>query len=461
MDKTNIIMDDLLYESPIITTSLTNNIQITFADDTASGRPSKYIDNKLTTDIIPFYSNTHSNAYCGIKMRDKIDDVRKKIRKFYKLTDHQKILFTGTGATGAINHLVNSIDYNKYKHVFIYVSTYEHYSNYLPWVELAKENKKINIKVIPFDINDDIDYNWIKRELIDTVSCHNMNIVSITACSNVTGVKTDIKKLIEIVKNDVNINTYLFLDCACIAPYERLVLKKIDAVFISPHKFVGGTSTPGLLIAIQELFLKGHPYNPGGGCVKKANTHEIIYEDDIEKKETGGTPNIIGIIRLGYVFDFYEKNINKIELKEETIKNYIFKRFREIEKKFGNIYIVMSKKENRLPIISFSVTNMNHNYIVILLNDLFGIQTRGGISCCGMLGEYLTEKCSVNGWCRITFNWIMNKEKIDYIINSVEYILKMGNVFKELYKYNESTNLYEYIHKEKYNLDPLSLLKFS
>jgi selenocysteine lyase/cysteine desulfurase len=424
MDKTDIIMENLLYESPIITTPLTNNIQITFADDTASGRPSKYIDNKLMTEIVPFYSNTHSNAYCGIKMRDKIDEVRKKIRKFYKLTDHQKILFTGTGATGAINHLVNSIDYNKYKHVYIYVSMYEHYSNYLPWVELTKENKKINIKVIPFDINDDIDYNWIKRELMDTISCHNMNIVSVTACSNVTGVKTDIKKLIEIVKNDININTYLFLDCACIAPYERMVLEKIDAVFISPHKFVGGTSTPGLLIAIQELFLRGHPYNPGGGCVKKANTHEIIYEDDIEKKETGGTPNIIGIIRIKYILILKEKYFNIITFNEHYIVKYVHSKLLKLCGKLPNLKVLYLNKhlESRLPIVCINIDNCHYNIIVKLMNDIFGIQTRGGISCCGLLASHIKKNMNIEGWCRITFHWIMSIEEIDYILNAIKYI---------------------------------------
>lgn len=450
-----------LYDPPTIITPLTKEVKITFADDTASGRPSNKIDMKIMTEILPYYSNTHSNAFCGIMMRDKLDEIRNKIKEFYNLDkENHKVIFSGNGTTGAINHLSNCIDYSSHKKINIYLSTYEHYSNYLPWIEISRKNKNVKIHIIPFNGDDEIDYDWLKNEFNKNLDDNTMNIVTITACSNVTGIRTDIKRCIEIVKtSQFNCDNYLFLDCACIGPYEKLDLSQVDGIFISMHKFVGGTSTPGLLIANKKLFEKKCPYNPGGGCVKRADTHNIIYEDDIEKKEMGGTPNIVGIIRIGYILDFMNENIKTIEHNEKEITNYVMKKFNELEEKYSNIRLLMRKQKNRLPIISFNIKNMHHNYVVVLLNDLFGIQTRGGISCCGMLAEYMIKKYEINGWCRISFNWMMNKEKVDYILKAVEFILKYGHIFTSLYSYDEESHLYSYTHFEKYNLNSKLLLE--
>jgi selenocysteine lyase/cysteine desulfurase len=450
---------NFLYDPPNISTPLTKKVKVIFADDTASGRPSKKIDGYIMTEILPYYSNTHSNAFCGMMMKDKLDEIRNKIKEFYNLDkENHKVIFSGNGTTSAINHLSNCIDYESHKRINIYLSTYEHYSNYLPWIEISKKNKNVTVYVIPFNGDDEIDYEWLRNKFNENLKENTMNIVTIIACSNVTGVRTDIKKCIDIAKTSEIGDNYLFLDCACIGPYEKLDLNQVDGIFISMHKFVGGTSTPGLLIATKKLFEKSCPYNPGGGCVKRADTHNIIYEDDIEKKEMGGTPNIVGIIRIGYILDFMNEHIEIIEHNEKEITNYVMDKFMELEKKYPQLKLLMRNQNDRLPILSFNIKDMHHNYIVVLLNDLFGIQTRGGISCCGMLAEYMIKKYNISGWCRISFNWMMNKEKIDYILNAVEFILKMAHVFTPLYSYDEESHLYSYSHSEKYNLDSELLL---
>ena len=140
----------LLYSDPIISTPFHKEIFIIFADDIASGRLSPYIENHINNNIFPLYSNTHSNSYCGILMRNKIDAVRSKIKKYMNVQNWQKILFTGNGTTGGFNHLINLIDFDYYSQVNIYISLYEHYSNHLPWLELQKRKSNITVHIIPF-----------------------------------------------------------------------------------------------------------------------------------------------------------------------------------------------------------------------------------------------------------------------------------------------------------------------
>uniref|UniRef100_A0A6C0EE35 Aminotransferase class V domain-containing protein n=1 Tax=viral metagenome TaxID=1070528 RepID=A0A6C0EE35_9ZZZZ len=440
----DIDMKNILYDRPFITTDLGNRVQIVFADDTASGRPSKMIDNMIQERIMPYYSNTHSNAYCGIKMKKLIQKTRDKIREYFCLTKEHKVLFSGNGSTGAINHLAQSINYNKYVKVYIYISTYEHYSNHLPWVEMKKRFDNIEVIKIPFK-DDDIDLDKLKNNLAkSTKETDVMNIVTITACSNVTGIMTNVNSVIDIVSkfNKEEKKVYLFLDCACVAPYRRMCCECIDALFVSMHKFVGGTGSPGLLIAKEELFVKNSPFCAGGGCVKKANSHVVEYEDDIEKKEGAGTPNIVGIIRIKYILEFVEKHYDKIKRNEEEITKYVYNKFKDFPKDFQILMNNDKFLDRRLPIVSFYIKDMHYNFIVVLLNDLYGIQSRGGVSCCGMLSEFIQDKTDINGWCRVTFNWMMDKKTIDYIIDAIRYIVENGNKYKDNYEYDEEANLF-------------------
>lgn len=452
---------DILYDTPLITTPLRKNVKIVFADDTASGRPCKMIDNKMITDIHPYYSNTHSNAFTGIMMKNLIKDTKLCIRKIHDLDKNHKILFTGSGTTGAINHLVGSIDFNKYRETHIFISTSEHYSNHLPWVEKSKDEQHIKIMLIPIK-DDDVDLDWLNMNI--QKDCDVLNIISVTACSNVTGVITDLTKLKQIIKTHVDTektNIYLFLDCACIAPYENVNLHDVDACFFSMHKFLGGQTAPGILIARQNLFTKSHPYNPGGGCVKKASAYVIQYEDDLEKKESGGTPNILGIIRTKFVYELRAKYMNTITNNEKYITRYIHKKLENICRNYPNVKVIMLTKflVRRLPIISLSIDGLHYNFVVALLNDLFGIQTRGGISCNGMFGEYIKTKYNMDGWCRITFSWLMTIETIDYILKAVTYVARFGKQYKSLYTFDTESNLFLYTGRYTYDIPEKFLLK--
>jgi|694.fasta_scaffold00943_39 selenocysteine lyase/cysteine desulfurase len=403
--------------------------KIIFADDTASGRPCKFIDKQITKMILPYYSNTHSNAFCGIYMKNLLNETRKYIRQEFNLKPFHKIFFSGNGCTGAINHLANSIDYKLYKKVNIYITKYEHYSNQLPWNEQA--NLYNNTKVIIFE-----DSNDIKLETGTDI----LNIFTINGCSNVTGCVYDLTNIKRLRKG--KLNTYLLVDYACSAPYIKINLDDLDGVYISMHKFLGGHSTPGLLIANEKLFQKKNPYTCGGGCVKKSNSTEIIYETDLEKKESAGTPNIVGIIKILYILKLKNKLMNTILHNEHIISEYVYERFKTFKHKYNIIVIGGTNCVQRLPIVSFAIYGAHYNFIVVLLNDLFGIQSRGGLSCCGLLSEYIKEKYNIDGWCRITFNYMMDYKTIDYILNSVEFVIKNHKKYTNLYIYDKKDNLY-------------------
>lgn len=448
MNLKSVNKDNLFYSEPQIKTDLNKTVNIVFADWAASGRQSPLIDHIISTRVLPYYSNTHSNASCGIMMKDKIDKTKKYIRKVYNLQNRHKIIFTGCGATGAINHLARSINTTLFKKITVLISSFEHHSNYLPWREICKENpNNTQLLIIPIK-NDSIDYEWLDHQLaeLNKDSSQILNIISITGCSNVTGIITDIDLFKNII-NRYNTNSkrnYLLIDNACLAPYKKIDLSNIDGTFISPHKFIGGNSTPGLLIADRSLFTSTHSFCPGGGCVKKADGKNVVYYDDIEKRESAGTPNIVGIIRTKYVLMLQQKFIDTIEHNEHIITLYVHNKLEDLSKKYKNFRHIYPKSniDNRLPIVSLFIDDLHYNFVVILLNDLFGIQSRGGISCCGMFGQTIKEKYGVDGWCRITFNWTMTKEEIDYILKAIEEITTSGKSYMKYYKYDKTKNLY-------------------
>jgi selenocysteine lyase/cysteine desulfurase len=217
----------------------------------------------------------------------------------------------------------------------------------------------------------------------------------------------------------------------------------MDALFFSPHKFIGGVGTPGVLIAKEELFMKRQPYCAGGGCVVKVKDDKIEYEFDIEKRETAGTPNIIGIIKVWLSLQI-KNGLKKVIVKNEE---YMIKELEDLEKELEKInkdfYRVMyNKKYKYLPIFSFGIKGIHFNLLVILLNDKYGIQSRGGISCCGLLADYVESKIGCRGWCRVTFHWSMTLDEIEYIKNGIIDIVKNIEIYKKLYSYDENTHLF-------------------
>ena len=433
-----------------------------YADFIASGQPSPIIDNYIIKNVYPYYSNTHSNASNGIIMKNLIQDSRQYIKQYFNLDDDYDIIFSGNGTTGAINHLVNSIDYTLYENVDIFISSYEHYSNHLPWVELTKSysdvnshgKSHINLHVIPFNLSDQLDLSCFENKINNlyriqnnTSNTKNLIITSIIHCSNVNGLFTPIEHIQDILDKytNKNITKFFFTDYACSAPYANLNGQLFDAIFFSPHKFIGGTSTPGVLIAKKNLFMKKTPYCPGGGCVLQFNNSNIIYQTDIEKRESAGTPNIIGIIKIKQILILKNACEHLIVTNEHILHNILVITIKYLKNKYDNFIPIMFNYSNdnySLPILSFYLKNIHYNLIVAIFSDYYKIQTRGGNSCCGLLSDHMKNKYNIDGWCRISFHWSMSENEIFYILGSLENIINNHEKYIDLYKYDPETNLY-------------------
>jgi len=447
----------LLYESGVIQNPLkkTEYNRIIFADDVASGRPCKAVEHYVLTNVYPFYSNTHSNASCGIMMKNLIKQVRKIIRDQFHLKPEHKIIFTGNGCTGAINHLAHKIEFEKHKKIIIHITKFEHHSNYLPWIEMLKHHSNIELNFIDCDDQydlkiesfiTDLETQYLLNDKSDQ-SPHTLNIISVIGCSNVIGRRYDLQcdKLWKYVKTKKSTNDiYMLYDLACSAPHIDIDLSNADGIYISGHKYLGGQCTPGILIVHQELLETKAPYTPGGGCVEKADSKCIVYKHDLELKEMGGTPNIVGIIRFGYALLVKHSIRNELEYNETMITKYANMRMKRLLESYPNFKIVgfESRKDTDLPIYPIVIDELHYNLITVLFNDLYGIQTRGGISCCGMLGEICEAKMGIHGWCRICFSYLMTKDEILKIFDALEYIIQNGKSYIDRYAYDEDANIY-------------------
>lgn len=440
-------LDSNIYKSPEKTL---------MADQTSSSYPLKCVESYIQNEVYPYYTNTHSNNKLGKLMVTLIDEAKQIIMKSVNGDcDSYKILFTGSGATGAINHLIHLIRNNIHKNTVIFVSSYEHYSNYLPWYHLVAKGGVV-FEILELTNQGTIDLQHFREKLEYYKGKH--IVTSISACSNVTGVLTDTLSVSNLVKE---FDGLIFYDYAASAPYTVIDMTLADAIFISPHKFPGGMGTPGILIVKKDLICNAIPYNPGGGTVKYIDSKGPVYSTEIETKESGGTPNIIGIIKCGLVFGIKDHFISEITKHKLELTKTFQGKLINLQKECPNLIILNPIENlNRLPIFAiqirgfggaFSEKAYHYNFIIALLSDIFNITCRGGISCSSVLAEKLLkkERHSVDksefGWIRITLDCIHTQADLDNIINALKYICTNAEKHISEYTFNESTNLYTLI----------------
>jgi selenocysteine lyase/cysteine desulfurase len=461
------------------------------ADTTASGYPYKPIDEWIHDHVYPYYSNTHSNAYNGQLMHTLIENSRNLIKKHVNATKNHQLIFCGSGCTLGINQLIYCMCLKerilKGEKIIIIVSEIEHNANYLPWKYLFPEgqsgnnlNNQVGYRlnnpledsgiykkggIIVCDMIDKtgkIDINKLEIYLNNARNNNNTIITSLNAGSNVTGVYQDVDVITTLVKLYGGIVCW---DYAGSGPYVNIDISKFDAVFLSPHKFLGGPGSSGILIADGSLFLNKIPFTPAGGNTRYVTNEDDKFCDNIETRETGGTPNILGDIRCGLIFMLKQKHISHIIDKNKQINKYIIDKLDTL-RSYKNKNMVIINPINsihRIPIYCIIIkdkfgNNLHYNFAVALLNDLYGIQTRGGVSCCNILAKKLLKistakesgickKIITNkgisceyGWCRVTFNYLMSFNTINYILDALDYIAINHDKYLSQYKYNCNTN---------------------
>ena len=433
------------------------------ADFTASGIPYNPIESFINNKILPWYANTHSNAHNGQLMSHYINQSKDIIRRSVGAKPCDKVIFTGNGCSGAIIHLIHNLDLKENikgsLKTVVFISVAEHHSNYLPWIHLP-----IQLVVIPMDAHGKINIIHLKKEL-DKYKKHPI-VGCFIAGSNVTGVIQPIKE-ISILIHDYN--GLVFWDYAGCAPYVRINMhagpkEYFDGIMISPHKFLGGPGTPGILISNCDTFKNKEPFCPGGGTVRFVCKKYTHYNENIEIRETGGTPNIIGCIKAGLVFQLKDKHLNNIISRNKAIN-------KRVRKGLTGVVELITPDSNEIPIYSFRIKGLHYNFIVALLNDLYGIQSRGGVSCCSLYAQQLlkVKPDSIHhqiesnkgvpgdyGWCRVTFHYTMSNRTVDFILQAIKKIASDGSEYLNEYEYIPEKNNWEH-KKFKMNFPDLNL----
>lgn len=463
---------------------------IVYADYTASGRALAFIEEYIHDMVLPLYANTHTESSgTGLQTTRFREEARSLIAECLNATEEHAVLFCGSGATHAIAKLIGvmglriasalddryeiSASIPSEERPVVFIGPYEHHSNELPWRESLAD-----VVIIGEDPDGHVSLDELERELV----AHRgrpLLIGSFSAASNVTGIVTDVSAVSSLLHR---YSALSFWDFAAAAPYVEIdmgsaadgALDYKDAVFISPHKFIGGPGTPGVLVARRELFANRVPDVPGGGAVAYVNASEHDYHAEIEHREEAGTPAIVESIRAGLVFQL-KQAVGDAEIGRRE-RNFVRQAITSWEQN-ANIDVLGSHDADRLSIVSFVIRHgdqfLHHNYVVALLNDLFGIQARGGCSCAGPYGHRLLgidldrshgfqreigRGCEgiKPGWVRVNFNYFIDESTFQYIVDAVHLIADRGVMLLDQYRFEPDSGLWHHAAAER---DPAMSLR--
>ncbi len=469
--------------------------RVTYADYTASGRSLTFIEDIIRAEVLPRYANTHTESSgTGLQTSCLRDDARQIIHDAVGGSAKTCVIFCGSGATGAVDKLIGILGLripsqleDRYalsaripadERPVVFVGPFEHHSNELPWRESIAD-----VVVIPEDADGHVDLVALEAELVRHAD-RPLKIGSFSAASNVTGILSNTCAIADLLHRHGALS---FWDFAAAAPYVEIEMHPTcsehpladkDAVFLSPHKFVGGPGTPGVLVVRRELLANRVPDVVGGGTVAYVAPTEHRFLDDPVAREEGGTPAIVEAIRAGLVFQLKEAvGIDVIRAHEEDFWR------RAVDRWTGNpnIRILGNLDAERLSIVSFVVTRptgryLHHNYVVALLNDLFGIQSRGGCSCAGPYGHRLlgiglersqeyrqivSRGCEgiKPGWTRVSFNYFISEAVFEYIVAAVDLVATDGWRLLPAYRFEPLTGLWR--HRAGHVEPPLRLTSLS
>ncbi|CAL2077543.1 Selenocysteine lyase [Tenacibaculum sp. 190524A05c] len=444
--------------------------KLVYTDWTASGRLYRPIEEKLINEFGPFVANTHTEtSTSGAAMTLAYHEARNIIKRHVNASKDDVLITEGSGMTGVVNKFQrilglkvseNLKDYTTIpdeKRPIVFVSHMEHHSNQTSWLETIAD-----VEVVPCNEEGLVCLEMFE-EVIQKYENRPIKIASIIGGSNVTGIKTDYHKVAALIHK---YNGLCFVDFACSAPYVDIDMhpenedEYLDAVFFSPHKFLGGPGSSGVLIFNKKLYKNVIPDNPGGGTVTYTNPWgEHDYIDDVETREDGGTPAFLQTIRIALSMQLKDQMGTKnMKNREDEINEVMF----ECLDALDNVHILAPDHRDRLSIFSFYFEKYHFNLVVKLLNDRFGIQTRGGCSCAGTYGHFLLnvdretsksisnqilEGCNLEkpGWVRLSIHPTITNQELEFICNSLRELHKNIEEWSADYDYDPIKN--DYVHK--------------
>lgn len=473
--RKNIVGIDQSFESPY------GSKRIIYADWIASGRLYSPIEKIMLEKFGPFVGNTHSeSSETGTTMTNAYHEAKRIIKNHVNANANDVLTFAGYGMTSVINkfqrvlglrlpeQLQKHCNLKEVEKPIVFLTHMEHHSNQTSWLETI-----CDVIVIEPDNKGLVNFDFFESQL--KLNKHRkLKIGSFTAASNVTGIQPQYHRMAKLMHEYGGL---CFIDFAAAAPYVNInmhpdnPLERLDAIFFSPHKFLGGPGSSGVLIFDSNLYKLRVPDHPGGGTVDWTNPWgEHKYIEDIESREDGGTPGFLQAIRTALA----------IKLKEQLVVDNILKREKELLriafqklKEIPPLHILAHDVEDRLGIISFYVEDVHYNLMVKLLNDRYGIQMRGGCSCAGTYGHYLlhvdptrskriTNKINEGdlsekpGWIRFSVHPTMTDSELDYILNAIDEVICNVKEWAKDYVYSPQTNEYYHHTKNKDDIMPTS-----
>lgn len=436
--RNNVVGIDSYFDSP------SGKLQLLYSDWTASGRLYRPIEDRLLHEIGPLVANTHTETnYSGSMMTIAYHKALKIIKNHVNAAQGDVIISEGSGMTGVINKLQRILGlriHEKFQdrillspeeRPVIFCTHMEHHSNQTSWLETI-----CDLEIINADVTGQVNLDHLK-ELLSKYQERPLKIAAITSCSNVTGIITPYHEIASLMHQNGGL---CFVDFACSAPYIDIdmhptdELQALDAIYFSPHKFLGGPGTTGILIFNSKLYKNRIPDNPGGGTVDWTNPwggHK--YVDDIEAREDGGTPAFLQTIKAAMCVKLKEEmGVKNMLEREHEMLEIIWEKFEQVQ----NLHVLANNVKDRLGVISFYIEGLHYNLGVKLLNDKFGIQVRGGCSCAGTYGHFLldvdenysriiTDQISVGdltnkpGWIRMSIHPVMTNEEVEFIADAI------------------------------------------
>ncbi|XP_046666052.1 LOW QUALITY PROTEIN: uncharacterized protein LOC124357947 [Homalodisca vitripennis] len=372
--------------------------KVVYCDYTASGRSLQFIEDYITREVLPLYGNTHTTTtITSLQSTLYRHEARDIIRNAVHASEDDVVIFAGHGCTGAVHKLIHGLDLSVPPVVF--VGPCEHHSNLLPWREIGAKIVRVSETKEGFLDLVDLENQLQFQRTVE--GSEKMLIGCFSAASNITGILADD------IATTLLLHQYgalAFWDYATAAPYVQLDMNPLlpgvnekavckDAIFFSGHKFIGGVQTPGVLVAKKSLFVNTVPQGCGGGTVFFVTATGHRYLKDTEMREEGGTAAIVESIRAGLAMQLkMTVGVANIMAKEEKITKIVLSHLRKVPEVLllGNC----SQQAKRLAVFSFMVrhprgTFLHHNFVCAVLNDVFGIQARGGCACAGPYAQDL------------------------------------------------------------------------